>query len=151
MNPFTLSVLIIEDDKEQAAALYGRLSSINKRFEPVCLFASTIDGAKEIIGSAKIDLILLDLELTDSRRQPICGICRIKSLTDAPIAVITGYPEMKRQVIEEGAIDVMIKPNDVSQTALMSIMYRAIENKRIELPDDKEERHSYTKDVWDSI
>jgi len=149
MSTFRMFVLIVEDDKDQAATLAVRLSNINDRYDVVCLFARTLKRAVEIIKSDPLDLVLLDLELTDSSREQTFN--RIKHICDAPIAVITGYPDMKAHVIEQGAIDCMIKPNDISDTALMSILYKAIEAKEIALPEDRVERKSMTRGVWDSI
>ncbi|MBI4549784.1 MAG: response regulator [Candidatus Omnitrophica bacterium] len=130
--PQTLKILLIEDFSGYVQLLTDTLSAYqNPPFELES--APSLKAGLKKIAAAKFDVILLDLNLPDSR-----GIDTFVSLhgecPQIPIVVLTGVDDqnMALQAVRKGAQDYLVK-GDVDGKLLASVMRYAIERKRGEL------------------
>jgi signal transduction histidine kinase len=130
--PQNLRILLIEDFSGYVQLLTDTLSAYqNPPFE-IESASSLKSGLKKIAGG-QFDVILLDLNLPDSR-----GIETFVQLhqkcPQIPIVVLTGIDDqnMALQAVRNGAQDYLVK-GDVDGKLLASVMRYAIERKRGEL------------------
>lgn len=130
--PQNLKILLIEDFSGYVQLLTDTLSAYqNPPFE-IESAASLKSGLKKIAGG-KFDVILLDLNLPDSRG--IETFSRLhRECPHIPIVVLTGIDDqnMALQAVRKGAQDYLVK-GDVDGKLLASVMRYAIERKRGEL------------------
>ncbi len=138
MNPETndlqnIKVLIIEDDKQYARLLEKRLTSasgvsLGANFIITCVHELT--EAFAVLGRDTVDLVLLDLNLPDSRGFET--LSRLNNVApNLPLVVLTGTDQHALQALQEGAQDYLVKGQEDSRLLPRVIRY-AIERKKVE-------------------
>ena len=129
MNSYPIRVLLVEDDLGDADLLRSTLSE-DPDAEIELEHAQTLSQAFERLDSRPADVVLLDLNLPDVRRQDTVS----RMLSRAPAlatVVLTGYQDEARavQALQEGAQDYLVKGQVDAQSLIRSMRY-AIERKR---------------------
>ena len=125
-----LKILLIEDNPEDARLIELMLKRANVRFELQCV--ERLSAGIERLQSANVDIILLDLDLPDSK-----GLVSLAKLNDirpeAPVIVLTGLADdtIGLQAVKEGAQDYLIKGQADKNLLSRSINY-SIERKKAE-------------------
>ncbi|TYL40160.1 diguanylate cyclase [Natronococcus pandeyae] len=139
----TLDLLLIEDNPGDARLIQEMLrdaTELTQRVNPdeptsqapTVLHEDRLEEGLETLESAVTDLVLLDLNLPDSR-----GIETLETVSDAveetPIVVFTGVSdqEVGVQAIQSGAQDFLVK-DEVTSELLVRTIYHAIERSRQE-------------------
>lgn len=109
--PYT--VLVIEDEVEITRAVGAAL----REQHPAIVEAAGGKAGLEAIGSARPDIIILDLGLPDLDGLEVCR--RIRSITDAPIVVLTARHGEADTValLNAGADDYITKPFSTQELA----------------------------------
>jgi signal transduction histidine kinase len=106
-------ILVVEDDVPDAQLVELEL----RRSAPdlVCQFVSTVQEARLAAKSDPVDLILLDLQLPDSRGLETLGHIR-SAFGNTPVVVLTGQVDVKLALasLRSGARDYLTK-NDIAQ------------------------------------
>jgi len=124
-------VLCIEDSEDDVL-LVKRLLAKNTNGKFALLHASTLKHGLELLNSDWIDVILLDLGLSDSNG--LNTLMKLKQLyPEKPVLVMTGYDDEKIgiQAVRRGAQDYLVKGQVSSDLLIRSIEY-AIERMRME-------------------
>ncbi len=118
-----LLVLVIDDDLRYARQVRAHLASCE--FEAV--FAGTGAGGLDLCGSAKPDVVLLDLGLPDV--DALTVLRRVGARCDAPVVAmaLAEDDEGIAQALEAGADDYLAKPFDAEQllARLRAVLWRA--------------------------
>jgi len=131
MNGEPIRILVIEDEHLSRAVIGDLLTDEGlKRFG--LQFVGTVKEAGAVIQQEDIDLILLDLNLPDSRGLETFE--RVKSLTpELPIVIYsaTGDEDIAVSAMKRGAQDYLIKGKIDGNILVRSFLY-AIERKRVE-------------------
>ena len=101
-------VLVVDDDRSLLAIIQGILSD---SFQ-VSLATSGAE-ALQILDSATVDLVLLDIMMPEMDGLEVCAAIRSNPKTaDLPIIFLTGMenPEAEEQALDAGAVDFISKP-----------------------------------------
>lgn len=148
MNYEPIHVLVIEDDPIQAKYIQGMFSSVEAEAFVITI-GNSLKAGIDIIASARVDIILLDLMLPDSQgletfikmydHAPTIPIVVLSSLDDETPAVLA---------VQRGAQDYLIKGKIDVHTLVRSIRY-SIERKNTELALRESERRY--KELVDSL
>jgi DNA-binding response OmpR family regulator len=103
-----LRILIIEDNPEIAANLYGYLEARGNSVDAV----RDGDTGFHIAASQHFDAILLDLGLPGMDGSVLCRKLRDEAHADTPILVLTARDTLKDKLagFENGADDYLVKP-----------------------------------------
>ncbi len=107
-----MRILLIEDDTNLGAAVRDQIISDGHSVD----WVTRLDAAKDHLGSAAYDLLLLDMMLPDGR-----GISFLRGLRargDAmPVIILTALDQLSDRIegLNAGADDYMIKPFDLSE------------------------------------
>ncbi|MBI1977968.1 MAG: response regulator [Candidatus Omnitrophica bacterium] len=123
-KPFT--VLLIEDDLSLATVLTKRLSTVKDPSFQV-KHASLLAAGIELVSKGGIDVVLLDLNLPDSR-----GLETFSKLydevPDIPIVVLTGMDDegVGAETVRSGAQDYLVKGH-IGHGMLPRVLHYAIE------------------------
>ena len=126
-----LAVLLVEDNPADVRLVHEYLSGGNGDRYSVT-HVDRLQSALECIGSKQIDVVLLDLELPDSK-----GIETFTTLhgtwTDLPIVMVTGQEdeELATQVVRAGAQDYLLK-GELEPILLKRSLYFAVLCKQME-------------------
>lgn len=131
MNIEKTNILIVDDDTQDRRLVKVILakSSMPGRFKVD--EAGTLTEATELIGNGTYDIILLDLNLPDSR-----GIDTVKNTknvnSEVSIVVLTGLDDedMGLQAIRSGADDYLVKGRSLEHLLVRTIRY-SLERKRV--------------------
>lgn len=129
MNQEPIKVLLIEDDQDFAQVMRNRLDAVkNPSFTLTC--ADTLSAGIEHIQNGSTEIILLDLNLSDSKGLDTLTKLQ-KNAGNLPIIVLTGdYDESTGpETIRLGAQDYFLK-GKIDASALTRAMRYAIERKR---------------------
>ncbi|MEY2485311.1 MAG: phosphoserine phosphatase RsbU/P [Verrucomicrobiota bacterium] len=124
-------VLVVEDDPDLAIALecaFRHADAANFVIERAVSLASAI----ALLGSHEIDMILLDLNLPDSRGlETFSKIQRIAP--DLPVIILSGLPdeELAVESVRAGAQDYFVK-GSMSLPVLMRAVRYAVERKQLQ-------------------
>ena len=115
-----ITVLLIEDDRDNAALLQRQLKRSGDTSFVLCHVDSLTAARHQLVNGLRPDVVLLDLNLPESRGADTVHQCR--SLTEAPIVVLTALadPRVTQAAIDAGAEDYLTKGTE------FSIMVRAI-------------------------
>ncbi|MBF0626990.1 MAG: cyclic nucleotide-binding domain-containing protein [Magnetococcales bacterium] len=126
--------LIVEDELEFFSVIQGWLAnSIENRDDPQrfpaykLTHATTFQEAEVLLAQDKFDLILLDLNLTDSQGYEETFVRMQERAYDTPIIVFTGMDDDQQaiQAVEEGAQDYLVK-GQVNRRALVRAIQHAL-------------------------
>jgi two-component system LytT family response regulator len=101
-----MKILIIEDEENAAT----RLMNMIRQIENSSTFSSVIDNIEDAVeflsGRPNIDLIFLDIHLSDGSSFEIFKEVRV----DIPIIFTTAYDQYAIQAFEVNSIDYLLKP-----------------------------------------
>jgi DNA-binding NtrC family response regulator len=101
-----LNVLVVEDNPDTAASVAVILESLGHAVTK----ANTLAKAEELICATRPHVIILDLNLPDSRGRATLDTTQNKH-PDIPIVVYSGLPdlELKLEAIRRGALEYAVK------------------------------------------
>lgn len=107
-------VLIVDDDKEVLRDNQEYFEQLG--YETVC--AETAVSAEEIINSAALDCVILDIDLPDGNGFDLCA--RVREKTGLPIVFLSGYTEEQSRVkgLSIGGDDYVCKPYSLQELEL---------------------------------
>lgn len=126
-----VNILLVEDELSDARILRRLLDTSPDQMYEV-IHVQTVKDATRMLSSDSVDLVLLDLSLTDSK-----GIATVEVVhaTDpgVPIVVLTGHDDEDTAVeaIRHGAQDYLVKGR-ISRTMISRAIKYALERKKIE-------------------
>ncbi|MEZ5402200.1 MAG: response regulator [Bryobacteraceae bacterium] len=123
-----IRVLVVEDNESDREWIGRALQTPSGSIETV--FAETLDGAKHLLCSERIDAILLDMNLPDS--QSLFSVTQITSkFQDVPVIVLSGNDadEFALAAIRNGAQDYLVKSADARHVLVRTVL-NAIERNR---------------------
>ena len=125
-----IRVLVIEDNEDDLFILKERLSEANLSVS--LEWADRVEKGIAVLSAKKIDVVLLDLDLPDSRGFETFTRVSRKAPLQA-IIVLTGHTdeELGIQAISSGAQDYLVKGQIESRQLIRSIQY-SLERKRSE-------------------
>ncbi|NSI94404.1 response regulator transcription factor [[Clostridium] symbiosum] len=109
-----LRVLIVDDDRtvlEDNREYFEKMG-----YETVC--ADTAGAAEEIINSAALDCVILDIDLPDGNGFELCA--RVRERTGLPIVFLSGYTEEQSRIrgLSIGGDDYVCKPYSLEELEL---------------------------------
>lgn len=107
-------VLMVDDDK--AVLQDNRAFFEAQGYEVLC--AETATRAEEIIRSAALDCVVLDVDLPDENGYELCA--RVRERTGLPIIFLSGYTEEQSRVkgLSIGGDDYVCKPYSLQELEL---------------------------------
>ncbi|MBF0189699.1 MAG: cyclic nucleotide-binding domain-containing protein [Magnetococcales bacterium] len=126
--------LIVEDEREYFSVIQGWLAnSVENRDDPLRIptykltHATTFAEAEALLRQDKFDLILLDLNLSDSQGYEETFVRMQSQAFDTPIIVFTGMDDDRQaiQAVEDGAQDYLVK-GQVNRRALVRAIQHAL-------------------------
>ena len=134
-------VLLIEDNPADSQLIREMLDTTNLSGQSTqtfdLLITDSLSGSTELLAKEKIDVVLLDLFLSDSH-----GLETFKrfhtQVSWVPVIVLSDFYDevVANQVVRDGAQDFLVKSDLTSNLLVRSIRY-AVERKRIEDEKDK--------------
>ncbi len=140
-----INVLLIEDNPADVRLIQEYVASV-KGSSLNLLTASRLSEGMEIFSSSKVDAILLDLSLPDSKGMETFFKVRLEQPT-VPILLLTGLSdeELAIQAVREGAQDYLVK-GQVDGSLLVRAVNYAIERQRLlaQLEDARRAAHQLT-------
>jgi signal transduction histidine kinase len=145
MDTAVINVLLIEDNPDDVLLLQETLSEPGgPRFhiESMDRLTAGLERLAQMDPQEKIDVVLLDLSLPDSR-----GIDTFKSIRrqfpNVPVVLLTGLDNeaLALEAVQEGAQDYLIKGGSASDSISRSIRY-AIERHRLLVETEQERKRS---------
>ena len=109
-----MRVLIVDDDRtvlEDNREYFEKMG-----YETVC--ADTSGAAEEIINSAALDCVILDIDLPDGNGFELCA--RVRERTGLPIVFLSGYTEEQSRIrgFSIGGDDYVCKPYSLEELEL---------------------------------
>ncbi|MCY2928622.1 MAG: response regulator [Planctomycetota bacterium] len=133
MNELVRKVLLVEDNAADAALLEDYLAFSPQAQTLRLQHEQTLEAALHRIESEAFDLVLLDLNLTDSQNLNTAIRMR-KAAGDTPIVVLTGIEDeaVAVQALQNGVQDYLVKGSIDARTLARSIRY-AIERNQVEM------------------
>ena len=107
-----MRVLLIEDDTILGAAVRDQIAAEGHSVD----WVTRLDAARDHIGSAAYDLILLDLMLPDGRGLGLLRDLRTRGNV-TPVIILTAMDQLSDRIegLNAGADDYLIKPFDLSE------------------------------------
>ncbi len=144
MTRDVIHVLLIEDNPGDARLIQEMLAETAG--QPIELAtAGKLTGGVSYLGANRVDVVLLDLSLPDSRGLDALAPIR-EAAPDTPVVVLTGLDDdnLGRQAVSAGVQDFLVKEHINAHLLVRSLTY-AIERQRIEKAlRDSEELHRIT-------
>ena len=107
-------VLIVDDDKHVLKDNEESFQTLG--YETICV--ETAGAAEEIINSAALDCVILDIDLPDGNGFDLCA--RVREKTGLPIVFLSGYTEEQSRVkgLSIGGDDYVCKPYSLQELEL---------------------------------
>jgi len=136
-----LHVLIVDDDPGDLRLLQRELEKL-RPFEALSVIeADCISAALQTLADEEVDLVLLDLGLSDSQGIETLDIVH-NARNDVPIVVLTGLDseETGLEALRHGASDYLVKGKHNADMLLRTIRY-SLERKRLERELVRQARH----------
>lgn len=123
MSVAAMSILIVEDDADNARLLELALRS-SRHGSFSCVRALSLAQAIERLKGGRIDVVLLDLTLPDSRGLETLARVRTQS-RNVPIVILTGMSDQAAAVraLQEGAQDYLVKGQVDGDAVARSVRY----------------------------
>lgn len=136
-----VTVLLVEDNPGDARLIEEKLKDVGSTWQETMpeppedvelLHGTRLDDGLDLLGENPVDVVLLDLDLPDSR-----GLDTLRAVleeTDAvPVLVLTGLPEeeLGLEAVREGAQDYLVK-GEVNVDSFAHAIQYALERKRTE-------------------
>ena len=126
-----MKALIIEDEKMAQANLARLLKNSFPEMEIVAMIDSVRGAVEFLSASPKLDVIFMDVELSDG----ICFEIFRSVQISAPVIMTTAYDSYAVKAFEAGSIDYLLKP--VDSDALLRAVGRARERLNASASIDK--------------
>lgn len=106
----TIRTMIVDDERQSCENLRKHLNLLNIREIEIVAEASTVADAKDMLRQHQIDLLFLDIKLTDGS-----GFEVAEQLVDSETVIIffTAYNEYAIKAFKVSAIDYLLKPIDI--------------------------------------
>ena len=107
-----MRVLLIEDDTLLGAAVRDQIAAEGHSVD----WVARLDAARDHIGSAAYDLLLLDLMLPDGRGLGLLRDLRARGNV-TPVIILTAMDQLSDRIegLNAGADDYLVKPFDLSE------------------------------------
>jgi DNA-binding NtrC family response regulator len=120
------SLLVVDDEKNTRDALRRVLEDSFEVFT-----TADIKGAKSLLGSEPVDVILTDLRLGNESGMQVVDFSR-NQVTPIPCVVMTAYGSVETAVeaMRKGAYDYVTKPLDLQRVEIL--LRRAVRSVRVE-------------------
>lgn len=117
-----IQVMIVEDDPAWIKILNSFLSQEDDIF--VKASANSKDEAVRLAADIKIDVIIMDINLSENLKDGVAAALEIKEFSNAKIIMLTSYndDELIKDSFEVGAVDYLLKedyldlPNTIRKT-----------------------------------
>jgi len=106
-----MKVVIVEDEKHTAKGLARMLAEVDKEIEVVQYLDSVEEAINYLSDTPAIDLIFLDIQLSDGLSFEIFNNIEIST----PIIFTTSFNEYAIKAFEVNSIDYLLKPIQISQ------------------------------------
>jgi signal transduction histidine kinase len=132
MEETPVRILLVEDNPGDARLIRETLrEAVSLRFE-LC-HVERLSDARDYCGRQIIDVVLLDLSLSDAHGMDTVSQC-LSFAAELPIIVLTGLDDERIavQAVQAGAQDYLVKGQVDSTLLVRSIRY-AVERKRLDL------------------
>ncbi len=145
-----LNLLVIEDNEYDAEILEDCLQQMDGS-NCSLKFADSVIKSEPFFDSAAPDLVILDLDLPDSKGlETLNRVSRFDSTV--PIVVMTDNkdPQIGLNAIKQGAQD-FIRKSELSFPLLKKSISHAIERKRMLVELERMQRHSFELAMLDSL
>ncbi len=110
-----MKTLIIEDELTAAKRLKRMLQSYDERMEVIDVIDSVTEAVKFFSGGNEIDLVLMDIQLSDGK----CFEIFEQTEVNVPIIFTTAYDEYAIQAFKVNSVDYLLKPvhqNELDQS-----------------------------------
>jgi DNA-binding LytR/AlgR family response regulator len=104
-----MKVLIIEDEIHAANVLVKMLNSIDNEIELLKIIGSVEESVEYLIERPEIDLIFMDIQLSDGISFEIFSEIKI----DYPVIFTTSYDEYAIKAFQYNSVDYLLKPVEV--------------------------------------
>lgn len=142
MDFSAIKLLLVEDSVVQAQFVRRMISEFPESYAAELSHVNSLEAAQHYLEGHEIDVILLDLNLPDSRELETIRCIREKNKV-ASIVVLTGLDNenLGIEALNLGVQDYLVKGNIDSRLLLKTIRY-AIERKRIEEELDQARREA---------
>ncbi len=154
-----IQVMIVEDDHAWIKILNSFLSQEEDIF--VKASANSKDEAVRLAADIKIDVIIMDINLTENLNDGVVAALEIKEFSNAKIIMLTSYndDELIKASFEVGAVDYLLKedyldlPNTIRKTFNNRSSIQVILDDYARLKKDERLRELTTaeKEVFDLI
>lgn len=154
-----IQVMIVEDDHAWIKILNSFLSQEEDIF--VKASANSKDEAVRLAADIKIDVIIMDINLTENLNDGVVAALEIKEFSNAKIIILTSYndDELIKASFEVGAVDYLLKedyldlPNTIRKTFNNRSSIQVILDDYARLKKDERLRELTTaeKEVFDLI
>ncbi len=154
-----IQVMIVEDDPAWIKILNSFLSQEEDIF--VKASANSKDEAVRLAIDIKIDVIIMDINLSENLKDGVVAALEIKEFSDSKIIMLTSYndDELIKDSFEVGAVDYLLKedyldlPNTIRKTYNNRSSIQVILNDYARLKKDERLRELTTaeKEVFELI
>lgn len=125
-----MNAVIIEDEKLAAQKLESMLSKIQPNLKIIKVMGSIEDAIDFFQNESKVDLVFMDIHLSDGSSFNIFDKIEIK----APIIFTTAYDEYALKAFKVNSIDYLLKP--IAQSDLRSALDKLMNISAINGADD---------------
>jgi DNA-binding LytR/AlgR family response regulator len=106
-----MNIVIVEDEKYTAEMIIRLIKQYNPSYRVLCVLASVEETVKWFLQQNEmVDLVLMDIQLTDGSSFEIFEKVRIKT----PIIFITAFDEFALNAFKVNSVDYLLKPIDYS-------------------------------------
>lgn len=122
-TPIEVNVLLLVEDDENDIVLTERKITRSEVTVKKLLLAHSLDECKQMLTHEKVDIVLLDLNLGDSRG--LDTLRAVRPIYDGVIIVLTSIEDEATgiQAIREGADDYVVKNQLTEESFRKSIAY----------------------------
>ena len=141
MEPFSETILVVDDDQDIREVLRDRLESLGYRV----LAASNGEEGLELLEKQSPQMVLLDIEMPGMQGLEVLKEIHRREI-DVTVVMMTAYGTIERavQAMKEGAYDFIPKPFEPDHIAL--VVQKALERERLKrgveiLSGEAEERY----------
>lgn len=117
-----MKIVIIEDETEARQYLQSLLLKIDSDISVCTLLGSIEASVKYFQNQPSVDLVLMDIELSDGQSFEIFKQTNI----DAPVIFITAYEEYALKAFKLNSIDYLLKPVMKEELSLAINKYRKL-------------------------
>ncbi len=151
-----MRVLLIEDNPGDALLIREMLRDAREVAFALQICSTLAEGLQEL-SERRFDVILLDIDLPDSRgMETVSRLLNRHPANPVPVVVLTGFDDqdVAVQALKAGAQDYLVKGDTTTNLLIRSIRY-AIERHRIDVAEAElaaiKERQRLARELHDSV